>query len=65
MFTLTAEQKEKIKTWQDSREPRKYAGASGGRWTYEFTPTSLGVIVAVRDGMLDKASIDVSDYESW
>ena len=41
-----------------------YTGAIGGLFTYMFTPSSLGVIVQVRNAItLDK--IDVTDYENW
>lgn len=36
----------------------------GGRWTYSFTPTSIGMIIEVTD-CLTKETEDVSDYESF
>ena len=39
-------------------------GAIGGRWTYQFTPTSLGTVVKVIDG-ISKEVLDLSDYEDW
>lgn len=64
-FTLNEEQEKKLSEWLKTRELGKYAGAIGGRFTYSFTPTSIGLIVEVADGMGDKAKIDLSDYDSW
>lgn len=64
-FELSKEQEEKFEEWQEGRDPYRYAGASGGRWSFTFTPTSIGTIVEVRDGLLDKAKLDLTDYESW
>lgn len=39
-------------------------GAIGGRLTYSFTPTSLGVVAKVQCAC-GQGDIDLSDYESW
>lgn len=39
-----------------------YEGAIAGGLTYEFTPTSIGVIAKAKYG---KYSLDLTDYESW
>lgn len=39
-----------------------YAGAIGGATTYEFTPTSLGLIFKVRHFGKE---LDLSDYRNW
>lgn len=39
-----------------------YDGAIGGGLTYEFTPTSIGVIFKVKYG---KHELDLTDYDSW
>lgn len=65
-FSLSEIQIKKIKEWQDSRNPLLYCGAVGGRWTYMFTPTSLGYIVNVKDNLLNENNIlDVSEYEDF
>lgn len=43
---------------------KAYEGAIGGRFTYCFTPTSLGTVIKVKD-YISKREIDVSDYNSW
>lgn len=41
-----------------------YYGAIGGGVTYQFTPTSLGVVCKVRHA-LTNAELDLTDYENW
>ena len=38
-------------------------GAIGGRFTYSFTPTSLGVVIKVKCAC--EQEIDVTFYEDW
>jgi hypothetical protein len=40
-----------------------YFGAIGGDVTYQFTPTSLGVIMKVLHS--SGAEIDITDYSFW
>lgn len=47
--------------WEDGYP---YAGAIGGSSTFMFTPTSLGVVVKVTDGLTGE-TVDLSDYEDW
>jgi hypothetical protein len=46
---------------------RPYTGAIGGGLTYEFTPTSLGVVFKViwGKGLPGEKSLDLTDYDSW
>lgn len=41
-----------------------YGGAVGGNLTYSFTPTSIGVVVTVKDAFTNE-TIDLTDYEDW
>jgi hypothetical protein len=41
-----------------------YTGAIGGRFTYSFTPTSLGVVVKVRDAITGLEE-DLTNYDHW
>ena len=48
-FFISVEEKEKIETWTKQHIKEKHnghygAGAIGGRFTYEFTPTSIGEV---------------------
>lgn len=62
-FTISDDQLKKLAAWMAAK-PKKYTGAIGGRFTYSFHPTSLGVIIKVKDET-DRTKIDLSDYENW
>lgn len=64
MFELTAKEQDKLNIWMATKDLLIYTGTIGGRFTYQFTPTSLGVIVKVLDG-LDKTEIDLTDYSDF
>jgi len=70
MFKLDKSQEEKLKVWMESLpqevigDPDAYTGAIGGRYTYKFTPTGLGVIVVVKD-FITKKEINLTDFENW
>lgn len=38
--------------------------AIGGRFTYSFTPTSLGIVISVRDDCT-KDEINLTEYHLW
>lgn len=59
-FSITADQFLKIHSWSKLLPEAE----GGGRFTYMFTPTSLGVVITVRDNITG-AEINVTDYESW
>lgn len=43
-----------------------YEGAIGGGITYEFTPTSIGVVERVKYSTHNEEfSLDLTDYKSW
>ena len=62
MFTLTEEQLEKINEF--IKNNRKPAGAIGGQFSYIFSPTSIGVVVKIRDDIGGK-ELDVTNYLDW
>jgi hypothetical protein len=47
-----------------STHPDVYEGAIGGRYSWEFTPTGLGVVVIIKDA-ITKTQKDVTDYDGW
>ena len=59
-FPISTEEDEKIKKWMEelySNDPfkdMKIGGAIGGRFTYEFTPTGVGVFGKVIDTLTKK-----------
>jgi len=76
-FGIDAEQAEKLATWIEEQNAKvaerqkdkdfpstPYYGCSGGAYTYLFTPTTLGMVVKVRNNMT-KEEIDLTDYEMW
>lgn len=62
-FSIDDEQLKKLDQWMAAKT-KKYTGAIGGRFTYSFHPTSLGVIIKVKDEV-DGSVIDLSDYLDW
>lgn len=62
-FELTDEQKRKVWEWANSL-PEADTGAAGGRLTYMFTPTGLGVVLVVQDE-ITKQTINLTDYNEW
>jgi len=54
-FNISKKEWKAIKQWQEKHIKEKhngsdYAGAIGGRYTYEFTPTSIGDIGTIKCG---------------
>lgn len=53
LFSIDPEDVKRINDWKSQHEAEKhtgngYAGAIGGRYTYEFTPTSIGTFGKIR-----------------
>lgn len=44
--------------------PTFNVGAIGGRYTFSFTPTSLGMVIEVTDNLVNN-SLDLTDYDAW
>lgn len=65
-FELTTTELQRMSDWADNLPLPldTYAGASGGRFTFSFTPTSLGVVTVVTD-QLTHETLDLTDYDSW
>ena len=71
MFELSSADYMRIGEWA-AKQPKPpvgedglpMIGAIGGRWTYSFTPTSIGTIVKVKDGLYG-GELDLSNYEDW
>ncbi len=63
-FELTSEEVERIRKWDKNHFcTLTTEGAIGGRLTYSFTPTGLGVVTEVECAC--GAKIDLTDYDSW
>ncbi len=63
MFVINSTQNKKINEWMSTHK-NAYEGAIGGRYTFCFTPTSLGEVIVVKDSVTN-TEIDVSEYEDW
>lgn len=63
MFELTEAQLKKINKWIKSN-PTPLTGTIGGRYTYSFTPTSLGVVMMVKNNTSGE-ELDVTEYWEW
>lgn len=62
-FGLEDSQVKKMFEWIRTL-PDAEQGAIGGRFTYCFTLTSLGVVSVVKDGITGQ-EIDLTDYDAW
>jgi hypothetical protein len=67
-FAIEPKDVERIDEWKARHEAEKhngsnYAGAIGGRYTYEFTPTSIGIFGRVRCTCGDH--FDYDDGTDW
>ncbi len=69
MFSLTEKENEDLQKWLKKHDKKcRFAnpmmqGAIGGKLTYMFTPTSLGVITKVRCSCGNEKCI--SDFTDW
>ena len=68
MFELNNKENKAINAWiEKHREEHKMhpdaCGAIGGRWTYKFTPTGLGIIIIIQ--CTCGAEENVTDFDSW
>lgn len=64
-FNLSEDDWIKIKKWK-SELPKQdnHGGAIGGRYGYEFIPTTLGTTKRVKDYISGEV-LDLTDYEHW
>jgi hypothetical protein len=75
VFALTEEQKEKLGAWADEQHKKdaekakasgrlSVYGASGGAFSYTFTPTTLGMVVKVKNN-LSGDELDLTEWDMW
>ena len=63
-FTLTDDQQKQARQWVDSHTCSiDYSGAIGGKTTYSFTSTSIGVVEKVSCACGEE--LDLTDYDMW
>lgn len=63
MKFLDESQVKSLNAWMTEKN-REEVGTIGGRFTWEITHTSLGVVIVVKDNLI-KDQIDLTDYFSW
>ena len=70
-FVVEPSEKKKYDEWVMSHYKSVHGGgrwpntgAIGGGITFEFTPTSIGIVFAVRCGFC-KESFNLTDYDNW
>lgn len=62
----TEEEVAKMMKWAEEHYdvcPIREHGAIGGRYTYEFTPTSIGTVCAIKCSC--GAKFDATEYDWW
>lgn len=67
IFKIEDKELAKLNKWMKSKKFIP-SGTIGGRFTYCFTPTTLGVVVKIQDelGKSEKdREIDVTEYLDW
>lgn len=64
MFSISPNEGLKIAEWQANHDCKiTETGAIGGKYTFKFTPTGLGVKSEVECACGD--NFDFTEYESW
>ena len=65
VFSISDADAEKVAKWLENvvyKDKERYEGAIGGAVRYEFTPTSIGLVIKVK---AYEYELDLSDYASW
>lgn len=63
VFAISKKQWAKVLLWC-SKHKWVPMGTIGGSYTFSFTPTSLGVVMKVKNNA-NGEEIDISEYEDW
>lgn len=64
-FQLDETQIKKFEKWkkkQKKKDPTTFT--AGERWTFMFTPTGLGLVVHVKDNLINE-EIDLTDWDNF
>lgn len=62
-FEINREQFKKLRKWQNSLPKLSDKSTIGGAYTYEFTPTSLGLVIFVK--RVDGREINLTEFSKW
>lgn len=64
-FQLTKKEEKMFDEWKKIQKTKtNEITTTGGRWSYTFTPTSIGIIVEGIDNATNE-KIDLTDYDNW
>ena len=64
-FVLEQDEADAIKKWIEEQKKKDSSNfVTGERWSYIFTPTGLGMLVSVRDNLLEEEKI-VTNLDNW
>ncbi len=63
LIVWVEKQDDKVKALHGEKPGYPY-GASGGAYTYSFTPTNLGLVATVRNNLTHE-EIDLTNYGYW
>lgn len=67
MFKLTEVQVKQLFEWryeQDKKIKDSPVGANGGVYSYTFTPTTLGVVILVKNN-INQEEINLTNFGDW
>jgi hypothetical protein len=59
-----SEQRKGAKFEKSQINGQPYSGAIGGSYTYSFTPTSIGLIITVKNDLTED-ELDLTDYDNF
>lgn len=62
VFELSDKQEKKFEDWRKAKG-EVYVGAAGGAYSFYFTPTGIGMIVAVK--CADGTELDLTEWEHF
>lgn len=65
-FAIDDKQSDSADKWMKAQSTKSAEtfGAIGGRFSFVFTPTGLGMITTVRDSVLNE-ELNLTDFGSW
>lgn len=65
VFDLNEKEEQSIKEWIIKQKEKKDKSTTiGGRFSYIFTPTGIGIGITIKDNLLYE-TFDATDYDCW
>lgn len=64
-FEITHKQYKLYDNWKkNQKEKNPNIATAGGRWTFTFTPSGIGMTIKVTDNELNE-TLDLTDYDNF